>query len=229
MIATDGTNAWTVTGANAGTVGGTTTFSNMETLTGGSGTDTLTGLATANAFSITGPNAVTTSGMNMTSVEALVGGAAADTFTLATLVTTFNGTLNGGAGTDALVATDGTNAWASTGANQGTLNATTTFTTMETLTGGSGTDTLTGQNAANAWAIPAANEVTLDGMAMTSVEALAGGTLADTFTLATLVTTFNGSIAGNGGTDELVATDGTNAWAISAANIPSFWAATARR
>ena len=77
-----------MTGANAGTSNGSTTFSAITTLTGGTGADTLTGLATANAFAISGANAVSTSGMNMTGVEHLVGGVATDTFTLATATPT---------------------------------------------------------------------------------------------------------------------------------------------
>ncbi|MDA8254599.1 MAG: hypothetical protein M0Z99_02995, partial [Betaproteobacteria bacterium] len=113
-------------------------------LTGGSGTDTLTGLATANTMSIGGTNTVTTSGMTMSSVEALVGGAAADTFTLASGITTFNGSINGVGGVDTLAATDGTNSWVSTGANAGTLNASTTFSAIANFVGGSGADAFFG-------------------------------------------------------------------------------------
>jgi hypothetical protein len=49
--------------------------------------------------------------MNGTSMNALVGGAGNDTFTLASAVPTFNGSIAGGGGTDTLAATDGANAW----------------------------------------------------------------------------------------------------------------------
>ena len=68
-----------MTGANAGTLNTSTVFSGITNLGGGTGADTLTGLATANSFAITGANAVTTSGMNATSMDAVVGGAGNDT------------------------------------------------------------------------------------------------------------------------------------------------------
>ncbi|MDD2897939.1 MAG: filamentous hemagglutinin N-terminal domain-containing protein, partial [Desulfuromonadaceae bacterium] len=43
LAATDGANAWVLTGANSGTLNTTTTFSGITTMTGGSGSDTLTG------------------------------------------------------------------------------------------------------------------------------------------------------------------------------------------
>ncbi|HEX7030976.1 MAG TPA: hypothetical protein VF254_10280, partial [Gammaproteobacteria bacterium] len=179
LAATDGTNAWTISSANAGTMNTTTTFSAISNLDGGSGTDTLTGANAATAWSLTGANAVTVASMDATSMNALVGGTNDDTFTLTTGTASFNGSLAGGGGTDTVAATDGTNAWTISGANAGTLNGTTTFSGIADLTGGS-----------------------------------AG----DTFTLATTITTFNGGIAGGGGTDTLAATDGTNAWTISGAN-----------
>jgi Ca2+-binding RTX toxin-like protein len=81
--------------------------------------------------------------MNGTSMNALVGGAGNDTFTLASAVPTFNGSIAGGGGTDTLAATDGANAWQVTGANAGTLNTTTTFSAITNLAGGTGADTLT--------------------------------------------------------------------------------------
>jgi len=146
LVVTDGTNAWTVSGANAGTLNVSTSFSGIETLTGGTGTDTLTGPNAATAWSITGANAVTVDGMDASSIEALVGGTGSDTFTLGAGITSFSGSINGGggAGVDVLAATDGTNDWVITGAKAGILNTTTTFSGIETLTGGSGTDTLTG-------------------------------------------------------------------------------------
>ncbi len=49
------------------------------------------------------------------------------------------------------------------------------------------------------------------------METLTGGTGSESFTVNSGVA-FNGSIAGGDGTDELGATDGTNAWVISGTN-----------
>ncbi|HET7922521.1 MAG TPA: filamentous hemagglutinin N-terminal domain-containing protein, partial [Gammaproteobacteria bacterium] len=218
LAATDGANAWQITGANAGSLNTSTTFSAISTLTGGSGSDTLTGPNATTAWTITGPNAVTVSGMDASSMDALVGGSGNDTFTLATGITTFSGSIAGGTGTNALATTDGTNAWRITAANAGTLNINTSFSAISTLTGGSGADTLAGPNAATAWTITGANAVTVSGMNASSMEALVGASSNNsTFTLATGITSFNGSIAGGGGggTNTLAVTDGTNAWVIT--------------
>ena len=228
LAATDGTNAWAITGANAGSLNVSTVFSGITNLNGGSGTDTLTGVAAGSNWNITGANAVSVSGMNGTSMEALVGGAGNDTFTLASGVPTFNGSITGGGGVDALAATDGTNAWAITGANAGSLNVSTVFSGITNLNGGSGNDTFTlsgtghisglisggggidtlvGNNLINSWLINGANTGTLTDThgsnAFTGIANLTGSTNNDTFTLASGVLTFNGSITGGGGVDTL--------------------------
>src|SRR5205085_184481 len=143
-------------------------------------------------------------------MNALVGGAAADTFTLGAGVLTFNGSIAGGGGVDTLAATDGTNAWQMTGRNAGTLSQTTTVSAITILSGGTGTDTLTGLATVNSFNIPGANAVFPYTTLFRSMNALVGGAAADTFTLGAGVLTFNGSIAGGGGVDTLAATDGTN-------------------
>jgi Ca2+-binding RTX toxin-like protein len=71
-----------------------------------------------------------------------VGGAADDTFILASGLASFIGAISGGAGgTDTLAATNGTNTFAVTSANMGTLNASTQFMAIARLVGGSGADT----------------------------------------------------------------------------------------
>ena len=285
LVGNNLTNSWVISGNKAGTLTdahGSNVFTGITNLAGGTGTDTLTGVVGGSNWNITGANAVSVSGMNGTSMEALVGGAGNDSFTLASGVLTFNGSITGGGGVDTLAATDGTNAWAISGANVGTLNTTTIFSGISNLAGGTGndtftlsgtgnisglisggggTDTLVGNNLTNSWVISGnkagtltdahgsnvftgitnlaggtgtdtltgvvggsnwnitgANAVSVSGMNGTSMEAVVGGAGNDSFTLASGVLTFNGSITGGGGVDTLAATDGTNAWAISGAN-----------
>ncbi len=226
LIVTDGTNAWVVTGANAGTLNTDTLFTTIETLTGGSGADTLTGTAGADAFTVSGANAGGVAGMTFAGVEALDGGLGNDNFTLDAGIATFSGSIAGGGGTDALIMTDGTNAWTVTGANAGTLNTDTLFTTIETLTGGSGADTVTGTPGADDFTISGANAGGVAGMTFAGVEALDGGLGNDSFTLDAGVSTFSGSIAGGGGTDALIGTNGTNAWVLSGVNAGTLNAGT---
>ena len=239
LAATNGTNVWQVTGANAGTLNTTTTFSGITSLAGGlvadtfslatdvttfsgsiaggGGTDTLHATNGSNAWQTTGTNSGTLNGTTAFSgITNLAGGSGADIITLG--VSTYNGSITGGGGTDTLAASNGANMWQSTGSNSGTLNTTTIFSGITNLTGGSGADTLTGRNVINSWNITGTKAATLDSMNATGMDALAGGSAVDTFRLATGVSTFNGSVTGGGGDDILAAINGTNAWQVTGAN-----------
>lgn len=160
-----GTNAnttWTINNTNDGTLSTGLTFVDFENLTGGSASDTfllsggtLSGLinggggsdtlAGSTTCSISGPNTGTATGIaSFTGIEILTGTGGSDTFTLQSGVATFNGTINGAAGTDMLAATNGANNWVVTGVGSGTLNTTTSFTSIESFVGGTGADTLSG-------------------------------------------------------------------------------------
>ncbi|MHB8121545.1 MAG: filamentous hemagglutinin N-terminal domain-containing protein [Desulfuromonadaceae bacterium] len=289
LAGSNGANMWQSTGSNSGTLNTATIFSGITNLTGGSGADTLTGRNVINNWNITGTKAVTVDSMNATGMDALAGGSAADTFRLATGVSTFNGSVTGGGGSDILAAVNGTNAWQVTGANAGTLNGTTTFSGITSLSGGSGadtfrlgsgvpvfsgsisggggvdtvaatngvnvwqvtgnnagtlngstifsaitnlaggidSDTLTGLNSINTtgWSITGINAVTLNNMNASGMDALAGGTGKDIFTLGAGVPVFNGTITGGGGSDTLAATDGTNSWLATGPNVGTLNAA----
>src|SRR5688500_11637747 len=143
LPAPDGTNTWLINASNAGSLNTSTTFTQVENLTGGTGadsftlsatgnvsgtiagglgTDTLTGNDLTSTWSISAANAGTLNDANGTNtfagIESLVGGTAQDSFTLQSTVTTFNGSIAGGGGTDTLAATDGTNAWVVSGNNE---------------------------------------------------------------------------------------------------------------
>jgi filamentous hemagglutinin family protein len=181
LAATNGTNSWQATGANSGTMNGSTLFSGITNLTGGTG---------------------------------------GDTFRLAADVPFFSGSIAGGGGSDTLAATNGTNSWQVTGANAGTLNGSTLFTAITNLAGGTDSDTLTGLNSTNTtgWSVTGTNAVTLSGMNATGMDALAGGTGKDIFTLGGGVPTFNGPISGGGGSDTIAATTGINSWQVTGPN-----------
>ncbi|HEX2923675.1 MAG TPA: filamentous hemagglutinin N-terminal domain-containing protein, partial [Chloroflexota bacterium] len=157
-------NTWSISGANAGALNTIMGFSSIErliggnstdsftvasgiifngTINGGTGTDTLAATNGTNTWNISGANAGTLNGTDFSNIENLQGGSGADTFTLGSGVATFGGSIDGGAGTDTLAATDGTNAWNISAAKTGSLNGTTNFSLMENLTGGSGADTFT--------------------------------------------------------------------------------------
>lgn len=131
LVAKNLTNAWTLSGANAGRLAstgfvGSTNFSSMENLTGNAGADTLTVANTgaglsgtfdggggsdtvraatmSNRWELSGRNAGTLNGarLRFVNTESLIGGAKDDTFVLLGTFVGLDGTLDGGAGTDTL-------------------------------------------------------------------------------------------------------------------------------
>ncbi|MCX5808025.1 MAG: hypothetical protein NTX36_01420, partial [Proteobacteria bacterium] len=75
LAATDGTNAWLITGDNAGTLNTSTTFSAIKNLTGGSGADTFTGAGGSITGALTDPAGTTTLNNNITAGSVNLSGA----------------------------------------------------------------------------------------------------------------------------------------------------------
>jgi filamentous hemagglutinin family protein len=310
VVAGNVANTWALTGAAAGTVtaaaaANTFSFTGVETATGGTstdaftinagvtfsgsiagggGTDTLAKADGANAWSVTGANSGTVTGLTgaWSAIASLTGGTGADTFTLQT-GGSLTGSINGGGGTNTLAKADGANAWGLTGANSGTVTGLGgTWSNIANLTGGTAADTFTvgagaslagvidggagtngidyttfgaavtvnlatgaatavngglagglvniqgivgsgvggstfiAGNGDNAWAIDAVGAITLNGAAFGGFSTFTGGAGADTFTFAAGAT-FTGSLDGGAGTNALVKTDGANSWLLSTA------------
>jgi hypothetical protein len=219
----DEANTWTITDEKSGTLSsdsGTTTFTGVGTLTGGAGTDTLTSLTAGDVFTITGANGVTltTGALNGSSIETLIGGTGNDTFTLASNVTTFNGAISGGGGTNTLASTNAANIWAWSGLKSGTLNSTTTFSQISCLTGGSGTDAITISKDANITLTNSSLTVGNDTVNLSGISSatLIGGSSANVINVsawsgtATIVATAgNDTIISNGANTALVGTEAT--------------------
>ncbi|MFZ5806882.1 MAG: filamentous hemagglutinin N-terminal domain-containing protein [Verrucomicrobiota bacterium] len=154
-------------------------YTNIETLTGGSGSDTIIGANAVNTWTLTGASAGTVGGVTFTAFDVLTGGTAAD----------------------ALIGRNTTNTWTLTGANAGTVDGI-SFSNMETIQGGTGTDTLTGRNVANTWNITGSNAGTISTLAFSQIEAFTGGTSTDSFVF-TNGASVSGAINGGAGIDTL--------------------------
>jgi hypothetical protein len=216
LIGANTTNSWNLTGADMGTVGAIA-FSSFESLTGGTGADTLTlktadasltygfdggdgtdtvvGYNQANTWSLFGSKVARLNTAMFFVAENLTGGTGADTFVFSDSTSDF-GTINGGSGTDVLDYSSVTSA-VSVDLQNKTASKLTSFTAMESLIGSSSaTDTLTGLNSATTWTINAGNGGTAGTMLFSSFENLIGGTANDTFKLSG-----SGSLSGsiNGG------------------------------
>ncbi len=197
--------------ATASDTGG---FADIESITGGLGTDTLTGADDANIWNLTGTHTGVVGGVSFSGLENLEGGALDDTFALADGASI--GTVTGGGGTDTLdysTRTTGVNV------NLGTAAASDTagFSGIESVTGGLGTDTLTGADSTNTWIIDGSGAGNVSGTTFTGMEHLEGGALDDTFQL-TLTGGLTGSISGGAGNDTLIASDSDNVWEITGAD-----------
>ncbi|MFL0809073.1 MAG: filamentous hemagglutinin N-terminal domain-containing protein [Agarilytica sp.] len=152
IIAPNLTNAWVLASDNAGTLNGVSefTFTGIEIFTGGTGDDTLTGIAQDNNWQITGTNSGTLeeSGtgdgtVTFTAIENLVGNSGDDDFTLG--ASGVISSIDGAESTDdddTLIARDVANTWNLTNSNLGNLQTTagpttyvSSFTNIETLDG----------------------------------------------------------------------------------------------
>ena len=221
LVGADVANTWTVTGANAGTVGGVA-FNGFSNLTGGTNTDGftlsggtlsgaidggLTGANTliadnvANTWTITGADAGTVTGIgSFTNIANLTGGTGDDSFVIADA-----GSLTGSIAGGGQTTSDTLNLSAKLGAvsiNQQTSTATGiagTFGGVEAVVGNGVNATLTGVDAGETFNVTGGDSGTAGSLAFSGVGNLTGGAGDDSFVIAD-AGSLTGSIAGGGQT-----------------------------
>jgi hypothetical protein len=113
-------------------------FTDIESLVGGSASDTLVGFDSVSTWSITASNAGAVAGFGFAAVENLTGGTAADTYTFGG-GGSVSGGINGAAGSDTVVGADTANVWNITASTAGDLNGH-AFINIENLSGGNNAD-----------------------------------------------------------------------------------------
>lgn len=213
IIGPNSATTWTLTGANAGSAGGTS-FSSFENLVGGSGADSF---AFQNGGSISG-NIDGGTGSNTLDYSASSGPVTVDlqTSTATGISGTFSNIASfvGSSGSDLLIGPDAGAFWTLGGANSGSV-AGATFSSFENLLGGSGADSFVFQNGgsvsgnidgglgSNALDYSLnAGPVTVNLQTTTATDI--GGTFSN-------IGTFFGSL----GSDTLIGPDGGATWALS--------------
>ena len=232
-----GNATWTLTGGDAGsiaTTAGATSFVNIQTLTGGAGTDsfvlnggtlsgaingglgvnTLTADNLANTWVINAADGGTVTGITggFSNIGNLIGGTNTDSFTLSG--GTLSGAIDGGlTGVNTLTADNVANTWTISGADTGTVTGIGgTFSHIANLTGGSNDDAFT---------IGASGSVSglIDGGAQVGSDTLdyAAVTAAVTTKIGTNFTNIE-SVTGDGINDTLVGADVANTWTVNGAN-----------
>jgi subtilisin family serine protease len=178
--------SWAITPSGQIVVGGAT-YSSVGSIVCGTATDTLTGPAAANRWTISGTNTgLWQSGISAVSfsgVENLTGNSSADTFVVES-IGTLTGTINGGAGVDEL------NVSARTGALDFRLGTVATlagvlggYTLIEQVLGNAVSGSrVAGANVATSWAITPSGQIVVGGATYSSVGSIVGGTATDTLT-----------------------------------------------
>jgi Ca2+-binding RTX toxin-like protein len=199
----------------ASTATGTSGFSSMEAMTGGSANDTLIGANDANTWNITSNNTGNVDGFGFAATENLTGGTGADSFNFGSGIV-LDGTVDGGTGTDTVVGPNTANTWDITGSSAGDLNNN-DFTGIENLTGGTVADafnfgpsgtlggTLAGGNGNDTLNYTAASSpVTVN---------LETGAATNTGGISNIE-----ALAGSAGNDTLIGQNNPNTWNLSSNN-----------
>src|SRR5262249_29878209 len=222
LIGPDLAEGWSITGANAGGVGGID-FTNVQNLTGGSGADTFTfgdgtgvtgvingggGTNTLDySFYRTGvtvnlPTRTATGTGVVLNIQNVTGSLANDS-----IIGDFaSNVLSGDGATDVLTG----------GSGDATFILAATKGPAPRSTGSGTADTLRGANIANIWTITGANAGNVNGIAFTGIARLTGGTSTDAFRFTT--GSLSDTVDGGGGTDTLdYSADGGAAATVSLA------------
>jgi hypothetical protein len=181
------------------------------TVNGGGGVNTLVGANLANVWNLTGLGAGTLQAGGeptdtFTGIQNLTGGAAADTFRLATSTAAVAGSIDGKGGANTLDLSGRTTAETVTLQTTGLNKATGiggTFANVQTLIAGTAaTNTLVGPNAATAWAVNGTNAGSVAGLSFSGFANLTGGGGNDTFAFGG-AGTITGKLSGGAGVNTL--------------------------
>jgi hypothetical protein len=181
------------------------------TVNGGGGVNTLAGANLANVWSLTGSGAGTLQAGGeptdtFTGIQNLTGGAAADTFRLATSTAAVSGSIDGKGGANTLDLSGRTTAETvtlqTTGLDKATGISGTFANVQAVIAGTAATNTLVGPNAATAWAVNATNAGSVAGLSFAGFANLSGGSAADTFAFSG-AGTITGGLNGGGGANTL--------------------------
>jgi Ca2+-binding RTX toxin-like protein len=116
-------------------------FTAIEYVVGSTFSDSILGPNTSTRWSLSGPNEGSLSTTSFSSFENLIGGTAADDFTLTSPRASLEGFADGGLGMDEVTAFNNDSTWELTGALSGNLNKSFEFRRVENLFGTSANDT----------------------------------------------------------------------------------------
>jgi len=159
-------------------IGGT--FSNITSIVGSAGSDTLIGPNSGATWQILGLNSGFVAGVNFSSIENLTGGTGNDTFSFNPVGAVF-GNINGGGGTNTLDYSSGSGPVTVNLATRLAADIGGTFSNITRFIGSSASDLLIGPAGPQTYALTASNAGTVGGSTFSSFENLAGTGNGNTF------------------------------------------------
>ena len=216
----------------AGTASNIGGVSNIQNVTGGAGSDSLTGDGESNVLAGGAGNDILTGGL---SADILDGGEGTDTVTEsrdADFSLTVTNLTVGLEGTDSLSGIEQANLTGGASANIFNASAFTGLATLigeegddtfyaglvnATFQGGGGSDTLVGDDKSNDWDITGVDNGLLNESIFEGIENLIGGVVSDSFVLAAGAM-MTGLVDGRAGNDILKGGNGSNFWVVNALN-----------
>ena len=177
-------------------------YSNIQTITPGSGANTLTGPAAGSTYNITGANAGNVAGFNFTKFGSLVGGPGNDVFKFVT-GGSLTGGINGGGGNDTIDDSSLTAALTLNLATSTITLVTGSFSNIQNVIGGtSTTNQIIAQSSGTTFNITGANIGNAAGIGFTRFGYLVGGAGNDVFKFSNAAT-LSGTINGGAGTNTI--------------------------
>ena len=188
---------------------GNSGFSNIESYVGNNTNSTLIGANSQNTWTLSGQNDGLLGTIQFTDFNNLTGNANIDTFTLSG--GSLTGTLDGGTGSDTLVAGNQANTWNITGANTGTVTGVSIFSNVENLTGNAAADAFVIANGASISGVMNGAGGS-DSVDYSSIVGMVSASL-DASNVVSIET-----IIGNGSNSTLTGSDITTTWTITGAD-----------
>ena len=177
-------------------------YSNIQTITPGSGGNTLTGPAAGSTYNITGANAGNVAGFNFTKFGSLVGGPGNDMFKFVA-GGSLTGGINGGGGNDTIDDSSLTAALTLNLATSTITLVTGSFSNIQNVIGGtSTTNQIIAQSSGTTFNITGANIGNAAGIGFTRFGYLVGGAGNDVFKFSNAAT-LSGTINGGAGTNTI--------------------------
>lgn len=231
VFGSSGADSFALTGISGQVdIGAILLASNIESLDGNAGSDTLNGSAAGDLWDLADAGS-TVAAMGFAGFEAIIAGNGANTFNIGTytgnvtggtgddvfvLNGALSGSIDGNTGSDTLQGSTATDSVVLNGsATAGSINGA-GFSNIETLAGSGGSDSIT-STSTTTFVISGTDSGTVGTLTFAGFGTLIGGAGNDTFNIGA-AGKLTGGAQGNGGSDAVNGTSGTESWTLASAS-----------